>query len=230
MLRSSATRAVETAATALADERMVVVLTDHAGQTKGTLVLAAERARPEAINFMVTHGRGVVCVAMADARLAALELPALPRTGPARLDSAFTVSVDLRVGTTSGVSAADRALTARALADPAGVAADFARPGHVFPLRAAPGGVLERRGCVEAAVDLATLSAVQPAAVSCAILADDGSLAQLPDLRALAGRHRFPVVSVDDLVTHRRRLDAHAARRGATGFPRSSGAPLLARR
>jgi 3,4-dihydroxy 2-butanone 4-phosphate synthase/GTP cyclohydrolase II len=195
---------VETALDELRQGRMVVVVDDEDRENEGDLVMAAEKVTPEAINFMATHGRGLVCLAMTSERLGALELAVMSAGDGALGGTAFTMSIDARGhGVTTGISAHDRARTIRAAVDAGSVPDDFARPGHVFPLSARPGGVLERRGHTEAAVDLARLAGLRPAGVICEILRDDGAMARLPDLAGFCARHDLVMIRVADLARHR---------------------------
>jgi 3,4-dihydroxy 2-butanone 4-phosphate synthase/GTP cyclohydrolase II len=162
--------------------------------------MAAEFATPEALAFIVRHGTGIVCVGMTGERLDELELPPMVATGSDKYQTAFTVSVDYRHDTQTGVSARDRMKTMKALTDPSTKPSDLTRPGHVFPLRARPGGVLERRGHTEAAVDLARLAGCAPAGVLCEIVSDDGSMARTPDLLRFARQHHLRIVTIADLV------------------------------
>ncbi len=196
---------IEDALGAVARGGMAVVVDDAGRENEGDLVLAAEKATPAAVAFLIRHTSGVVCAALPADRLAALQLPLMVADNCESQGTAFTVTVDYRHGTRTGISAADRAATLRALADPRAAAADFVRPGHVFPLRARPGGVLERRGHTEAAVDLARLAGLAPAGVLCELVNDDGSMSRPPELHAFARRHDLPFISVADLVAHRRR-------------------------
>ena len=191
---------VEAAAATLAAGGMIV-LTDHAArENEGDLVIAAEHATPAAVNFMVTHGRGMVCVPLTAARAAALDLPPMAPDNSALHGTAFTVSVDYRHGTTTGISAADRSATIVALADPAATAQEFARPGHIFPIIGDPGGVHARPGHTEAAIELMRLAGCRPVAVICEIMAADGSMAGDAELAELARTHRLPVVSVEEVA------------------------------
>lgn len=188
---------VAAAAAALAAGRMIIV-TDHAArENEGDLVIAAQHATPAAVNFMVSRGRGLVCVPLTARRAAELDLPPMTAANSALHGTAFTVSVDYRCGTSTGTSAADRAATIAALADPAAAAEEFARPGHVFPIIGDPGGVRVRPGHTEAALELMRLAGCRPVAVICEIMAEDGSMAGATELRRLAADHRLPVVSVD---------------------------------
>ncbi len=198
---------IEDAIAAIGAGGMVVVVDDADRENEGDLIMAAEKATPSAIAFIVRHTSGVVCAALTAARLRALQLPLMVADNAESQGTAFTITVDYRVGTSTGISAADRAATLRALADPRISADDFARPGHVFPLRARPGGVLERRGHTEAAVDLARAAGLGPCGVLCEIVDEDGSMARLPSLREFASRHQLPLVSIADLVAYRRRTE-----------------------
>jgi 3,4-dihydroxy 2-butanone 4-phosphate synthase/GTP cyclohydrolase II len=188
---------------------MVIVTDDEDRENEGDITMAAARVTPEAIAFMLNHGKGLVCMPCAGERLDALGIGAMV-TGPAAADTAFTVSIDWR-GCGSGISAVDRACTVQAFLDPRTTAADFVRPGHVFPLRARLGGVLERTGHTEAAVDLARLAGLAPVAVICEVLNVDGSVARTEDLVRLSTRFDLGIVSVEQLVAHRRGVPARAA-------------------
>ncbi len=196
---------------------IVVVADDEDRENEGDLIMAADAATPEAIAFFVRHTSGVICAALPPARCTELELPLMvpPAANGDPFRTAFTVTVDLAHGTTTGISAADRAATLRALAAPASRPHDFNRPGHIFPLRARGGGVLERPGHTEAAVDLARLAGRRAAGVLSEVVLDDGRMARLPDLRRFADDHGLPLVSIADLITHRRRA-AELVLAGAT--------------
>jgi len=199
---------IEDALRALARGAMVVVLDDEDRENEGDIILAAEHATPEAIAFMVRHTSGMLCVGLPGDRLDHLRLPLMVEHNTDSMRTAYTVTVDLRHGTTTGISAADRASTIRALVDPQVGADDFNRPGHVFPLRAVPGGVLQRPGHTEAAVDLTRLAGLQPGGVLAEVVNDDGSMARRPELEAFARRHGLPIVTIAALVAHRRRRSA----------------------
>ena len=195
---------VEAALRELRAGRMVVVIDDEDRENEGDLTMAAERVTPEAINFMASHGRGLICLAMTGERLDELGLDAMVPDNTALHGTAFTISIDLKGhGVTTGISAHDRARTIRAAVDAGSSPDDFARPGHVFPLRARPGGVLERRGQTEAAVDLAGLAGLHPAGVICEIVNDDGTMARVPDLIRFCRTHGLVMVTVADLARHR---------------------------
>ena len=181
----------------------VIVMDDRNRENEGDLVMAAEFATPEALAFIIRHTTGIVCVGLEAERVQALDLPPMVPANSDRHQTAFTVSVDLRKGTTTGVSASDRAKTIRALADDSAVAGDFMRPGHIFPLRARPSGVLERAGHTEAAVDLARLAGCYPAGAICEIVNDDGSMARLPELLIFARKHDLKIITIADLIRYR---------------------------
>lgn len=186
----------------------VIVTDDESRENEGDLVLAAQAATPERIAFVLEHTAGVICAALPGERLDELELPPMVDRNRDGHGTAFTVSVDLARGITTGISAADRSRTIQALADPHAVASDFVRPGHVFPLRSRPGGVLERPGHTEASVDLARLAGVQPAGVLCEIVTPDRSaMARGPELDALAAAHGLHKISIAELVRHRLRTE-----------------------
>jgi 3,4-dihydroxy 2-butanone 4-phosphate synthase/GTP cyclohydrolase II len=192
--------------------RMVIVMDDEDRENEGDLIMAAEHATPDAVAFMIRHTSGIICVPMEEEQLARLELPQMVPLNSESQRTAFTVSVDLRSGTTTGVSSADRAATIRALADPSSGAADFARPGHIFPLRSRRGGVLVRAGHTEASVDLCRLAGLKPVGVLCEVMNDDGSMARRPQLQEFAQRHHLKVGTIADLIRHRLRTERTVVR------------------
>ena len=195
---------VDTAIRELQAGRMIIVIDDEDRENEGDLVMAAEKITPEAINFMATHARGLICLAMTGERLDELHLPPMVDENTALHDTAFTVSIDARgAKMTTGISAADRAWTVKTAIDPCTSPDELARPGHVFPLRARPGGVLQRRGQTEAAVDLAALAGLLPAGVICEIIKDDGTMARLPDLIQFCRKHGLAMITIADLAKHR---------------------------
>src|SRR5262245_56900767 len=195
---------IDDAIQAIRAGRMIVVVDDEDRENEGDLTIAAEMITPEAINFMARHGRGLICLAMTGERLEELQLRPMVPENTALGGTAFTVSIDLTGrGVTTGISANDRAETIRAAGDPSRLAEDFARPGHVFPLCARDGGVLERRGQTEAAVDLARLAGMQPAGVICEIVNDDGTMARVPDLIRFCRQHELLMITVADLARYR---------------------------
>jgi len=184
--------------------KFVIVVDDEDRENEGDLVLAAEKATPEAVNFMIREARGLVCVPLTGKRLDELQLPQMVKENTAPLGTAFTVSVEAK-NVTTGISAFDRAATILALVDPKTKPDDLLMPGHTFPLRARDGGVLRRAGQTEASVDLARLAGLQPAAVICEIVGDEGSMARMPELERFAARFNLKIISVADLITYRRR-------------------------
>jgi 3,4-dihydroxy 2-butanone 4-phosphate synthase / GTP cyclohydrolase II len=184
--------------------RMVIVVDDADRENEGDLILAAEKATPKSISFMVRHTSGVVCVPMAGDDLDRLELPLMTQQNLERMRTAYTISVDAARGVTTGISAADRARTIQLLANPKTQPADLVRPGHVFPLRYRDGGVLRRAGHTEAAVDLARLAGLRPAGVLAEIVNDDGTMARLPALLKFAKKHRLKICTIADLIEYRR--------------------------
>jgi 3,4-dihydroxy 2-butanone 4-phosphate synthase/GTP cyclohydrolase II len=197
---------VEEAIQAVRRRSMVVVVDDEDRENEGDLVMAAEAATPETIAFFLAHTSGVICVPLLPERADALELPLMVTDNTEAQRTAFTVSVDARATTTTGISAADRAATIAALIDPATRPADLNRPGHIFPLRYRPGGVLKRAGHTEATVDLARAAGLSPAGVLCEIVSEDkSSMARLPELERFAARHGLPLISIADLIRYRRR-------------------------
>lgn len=198
---------VEAAIAAIAAGQPVIVTDDASRENEGDLVMAASLATPETVNLMIRWARGLICVPMADSEIRRLGLNPMVQHNRESMGTAFTVSVDAAEGITTGISAAERAHTIRLLADPAKTPADFVQPGHVFPLRARPGGVLERAGHTEAGVDLAELAGLPPVAVICEILNEDGSCARLPELIEFKRTHQFPMISIASLIEYRHRRD-----------------------
>jgi 3,4-dihydroxy 2-butanone 4-phosphate synthase / GTP cyclohydrolase II len=214
---------IEDALAAVARGEMVVVVDDAGRENEGDLIFAAEKATPEALAFTIRHTSGVICAAVSAERLDVLQLPLMVADNSEPHRTAFTVTVDYRHGTSTGISATDRASTLRALADPSVGPGDFLRPGHVFPLRARTGGVLERRGHTEAAVDLARLAGLRPCGVLCEIVNDDGTMARPLELVTFAARHGLPLVSIADLVAYRRRTETLVERVAEARLPTPHG-------
>jgi 3,4-dihydroxy 2-butanone 4-phosphate synthase/GTP cyclohydrolase II len=187
--------------------RMVVLVDDEERENEGDLVIPAQMATAEMINFMAKHGRGLICLALTRQRIEQLGLPLMAKDNLSRHQTAFTVSIEARVGVTTGISAADRARTVAVAIDPAKGPEDIASPGHVFPLMARDGGVLVRAGHTEAAVDIARLAGLNPAGVICEIMNDDGTMARLPDLVKFAQFHGLKIGAIADLIAYRRRYD-----------------------
>ena len=202
--------------------RMVVVVDDESRENEGDLVMAAEKVTPDAVNFMATYGKGLICVPMTAERLAELEIPLMTQTNTESMSTAFTVSVDA-AGVHTGISAAERARTIKALVDPKTKPGDLRRPGHIFPLRAMEGGVLRRAGHTEAAVDLARLAGLSPAGVICEIMSEDGSMARTPELRAFADAHNLKLITIADLIRYRRRYEKLVERVSEADLPTKFG-------
>jgi 3,4-dihydroxy 2-butanone 4-phosphate synthase/GTP cyclohydrolase II len=186
---------------------MVIMADDETRENEGDLIFAASLVTPERVNFMMKHGRGLICVPLAEDRIEALRLSAMTEEAKDSMKTAFTVSVDARLGVTTGISAHDRARTIEVLADPACGAADLVSPGHIFPLKAKKGGLLIRAGHTEAAVDLARLAGLPAAGVICEIINDDGSMARLPDLMRFAQQHGLKIGTIESLIEYRRRSE-----------------------
>ncbi|PWU04660.1 MAG: 3,4-dihydroxy-2-butanone-4-phosphate synthase [Terriglobia bacterium] len=183
--------------------RILIVVDDEDRENEGDLTIAAEKVTPEIINFMATHGRGLICLALTAERCDQLRLPLISAQNTSNFGTAFCESIDAREGTTTGISAADRTRTIRMAIDPACRPQDLARPGHMFPLRAREGGVLVRAGQTEASVDLARLAGLTPAGVICEIMNEDGTMARVPHLVEFCGRHRLKMISVAELIRYR---------------------------
>jgi 3,4-dihydroxy 2-butanone 4-phosphate synthase / GTP cyclohydrolase II len=216
-------RGVETALAAVAAGKFVVVADSADRENEGDLILAAEHATSEAIAFLVRHTSGIVCVPLPGERLRELGLPLMVAENTESQGTAFTVSVDLKLGTTTGISAADRAATIRGLANPCSFASDFLRPGHVFPLRARDGGILKRPGHTEAAVDLAQLAGLRPAGVLSEIVNDDGTMTRGAALQRFAERHGMPFLTVADLIAYRRSHERIVERTAEARLPTAHG-------
>ncbi len=194
--------------------RMIVVVDDEDRENEGDLTLAAEFVTPEAINFMAKHGRGLICLALTEERADYLRLFPMTQQNTSRFGTAFTESIEAREGVTTGISAYDRAHTIRTAIEPGSTAADLARPGHVFPLRARRGGVLVRAGQTEASVDLARMAGLNPSGVLCEIMKDDGTMARVPDLIPFCKEHGLRILTVAELIRHRLRHERYIVRAG----------------
>ncbi|MBI2524939.1 MAG: bifunctional 3,4-dihydroxy-2-butanone-4-phosphate synthase/GTP cyclohydrolase II [Candidatus Rokubacteria bacterium] len=203
--------------------RILIVVDDEDRENEGDLLMAADKATPEAVNFMARHGRGLICVPMLGDRLDQLEISMMVRDNTAPLGTAFTTTVDARRGVTTGTSAYDRAITIRTLVDPATRPGDLTRPGHIFPLRALPGGVLRRAGHTEAAVDLARMAGCSPAGVICEVLDEDGGMARVPELMKLARAHGLKCITIKDLIEHRMQTEKLVRRAATTCLPTEYG-------
>jgi 3,4-dihydroxy 2-butanone 4-phosphate synthase/GTP cyclohydrolase II len=203
--------------------RIVLVVDDADRENEGDFIMAAEACTPAAVNFMVTHGRGIVCLPCAAWRLDELAIPQMVSDDAEGHEAAFTVSIDFRQGTTTGTSAHDRAITAKAVTDTSVAPRDFHKPGHVFPLRAKDGGVLRRAGHTEAAVDLATMAGMFPAGVICEVMNDDGTMARMPELVRVAREHDLVLISIADLIEYRRRREVLVRRVAEAAIPTRFG-------
>jgi 3,4-dihydroxy 2-butanone 4-phosphate synthase/GTP cyclohydrolase II len=203
--------------------RMVIVVDDEDRENEGDLIFAAEKVTPETISFMVRHCSGIIFVSMESERLEALHLPPMVAENSESMRTAFTISVDARHGTTTGISAADRTVTIRTLVDADAKPSDLARPGHIFPLRYTPGGVLRRAGHTEASVDLARGAGLYPAGVGCELVNEDGTMARLPDLERFAEEHGLLIISIADLISYRRRWEKLVHRVSEARIPTAFG-------
>jgi len=203
--------------------KMVIITDDPGRENEGDIVLAAEKVTPEAINFMVMHARGLVCAPVTHQRAQALGLQRMVLENRESQKTAFTVSVDAAHGVTTGISAGDRAATIRVLVDPAATPQDLVQPGHIFPLQAKEGGVLQRAGHTEAAVDLARLAGLQPAGVICEIMHDDGTMARMPELMAFKKKHGLKIATIEDLIAYRRKNERLIEREQVIKLPTDYG-------
>jgi 3,4-dihydroxy 2-butanone 4-phosphate synthase / GTP cyclohydrolase II len=214
---------IEAALDALRRGDVILVVDDEDRENEGDFVVAADRTTAESINFMCKEGRGLVCLSATRDRLRALDLQPMVAENTASLGTSFTVSIDAATGISTGISAADRARTVRVFIDPETKPADLARPGHLFPLAAQPGGVLQRAGHTEAVVDLCRLAGLSPAGVLCEVMDDDGQMARLPRLRQIADRFGLVMVSIADLIAYRRRHETLVRREAEVALPTRSG-------
>jgi 3,4-dihydroxy 2-butanone 4-phosphate synthase/GTP cyclohydrolase II len=205
-------RRVELAIDDLREGRMVILVDDEDRENEGDLVLAADKVTPEAINFMATNARGLICLSLTGAQIERLGLPMMATNNQSLYQTAFTVSIEAREGVTTGISAADRAHTIRVASDPSATPRSVVTPGHMFPLRARDAGVLERVGQTEGSVDLARLAGLQPAGVICEIMNDDGTMSRMPDLMEFGRTHHIRIVAVADLIKYRMRTERVVAR------------------
>jgi len=222
-LDSSAFATVEEAIADVRAGKMVVVVDSPDRENEGDLVIAAEHVTPATVNFMATHARGLICLALSEQRCDELGLHPMTAHNEAPLRTAFTVSVEARTGVSTGISAADRAHTIKVAIDPETRPGDLVQPGHVFPLRARGYGVLERMGQTEAAVDLARMAGLTPAGVICEIMNDDGTMARVPDLVEYCKRHGLKMITVSDMVAHRRRTERLVERIAIADLPTKYG-------
>ena len=210
---------IEAALDDIRQGKMIILVDDEDRENEGDLVIAAEKVTPEAVNFMAKEGRGLICLTLTEERADHLQLPPMVSENSCSFGTAFTVSIEAKTGVTTGISAADRARTIQVAVSDGSIAADLARPGHVFPLRAKEGGVLVRTGQTEGSVDMARLAGLKPAGVICEIMNDDGTMARMPQLRVFALKHGFKIVSVADLVAYRMQKESLVRRAAETVLP-----------
>lgn len=215
---------IETAIDQIQRGRMVIVVDDEDRENEGDLTVAAEKVTPDVINFMATHGRGLICLPLTGERLDELELPLMVSDNTTRFGTAFCVSIEAKRGTSTGISAQDRAATVLAAISPETKASDLARPGHMFPLRARDGGVLVRAGQTEAAVDLARIAGLTPAGVICEIMNRDGSMARVPQLASFARKHKLAMITIADLIQYRMRTEGLVKKVANATLPTEHGA------
>jgi 3,4-dihydroxy 2-butanone 4-phosphate synthase / GTP cyclohydrolase II len=221
--RNGTFAAIEDAIAAIRAGKMVIVVDDEDRENEGDLTIAAEKITPDAINFMARYGRGLICLAMTPERLDELEIPLMVSQNSSRFETAFCVSIEAKRGTTTGISAADRAATVLTAIDPSTKPSDLVRPGHVFPLRARSAGVLVRAGQTEAAVDLARIAGLRPAGVICEIMNEDGTMARVPQLSSYAREHDLMMITVADLITYRMRTESLVRCVASTKLPTEYG-------
>src|SRR4051794_1734647 len=214
---------IEDAVEAVRAGEMIIIVDDADRENEGDLMVAAEKVTPEAINFMARFGRGLICLSMTPDRLDELEIPLMVSQNTSRFETGFCVSVEAKGRTTTGISAADRAATVRTVIDPETKPSDLARPGHMFPLRSRTGGVMERAGQTEAAVDLARIAGLYPAGVICEIMNEDGTMARVPELAKFARKHGLLMITIADLIKYRNRTESLVKRVATAKLPTVHG-------
>ena len=219
---------VEAALEDIRQGKMVILVDDEDRENEGDLCMAAELVTPEAVNFMAREGRGLICLSLTEARADELNLPLMVQENTSSFGTAFTISIEARRGVTTGISAADRAQTIKVAIADESTAADLARPGHVFPLRAKRGGVLVRAGQTEGSVDLARLAGLKPAGVICEVMNEDGTMSRMPELRTFAEKHNLKIVTIEDLVAYRMRKELLVRRAAETVLPTEFGGEFKA--
>ncbi len=221
--RTRSFASIEDAIAAVRAGQMVIVVDDESRENEGDLTVAAEKITPHVINFMAQYGRGLICLALTPEHLDALQIPLMVPRNSSRFETAFCVSIEAKQGTTTGISAADRACTVLTAINPATRPSDLSRPGHIFPLRAKSAGVLARAGQTEAAVDLARLAGLHPSGVICEIMNKDGTMARVPQLSRFARRYDIPLVAIADLIAYRMRTESVVKRVASTKLPTEYG-------
>jgi 3,4-dihydroxy 2-butanone 4-phosphate synthase/GTP cyclohydrolase II len=219
---------IEEALEDIREGKMVVLLDDEDRENEGDLTIAAEKVTPEAINFMAKYGRGLICLSLTPERVEHLRLPMMADMNTSRFGTAFTISIEARKGVTTGISAADRAKTIKTAIGSKTRPEDIARPGHIFPLRAQPGGVLQRAGQTEGSVDLARLAGLNPSGVICEIMNDDGTMARVPELSKFARRHSLKMITIKDLIEYRMKNECLVNRLATTTIPTTHGGDFTA--
>jgi 3,4-dihydroxy 2-butanone 4-phosphate synthase/GTP cyclohydrolase II len=212
----------------IASGRMVILVDDEDRENEGDLCMAAEKVTPEAINFMARYGRGLICLSLTPERIEELRLPMMTDENTSTFGTAFTVSIEAKKGVTTGISAADRARTILTAIDPKTKPDDLAKPGHVFPLKSKPGGVLQRAGQTEGSVDLARLARLYPAGVICEIMSEDGTMARVPELTEFAKKHNLKIVTIKDLIKYRMRTESFVRRLATVKMPTEYGGEFTA--
>lgn len=212
----------------IAEGKMVILVDDEDRENEGDLCMAAEKITPEAINFMSKYGRGLICLSLTPERVAELNLPMMTDENTSPFGTAFTVSIEAKRGVTTGISAADRARTILTAIDPKSGPEDLTRPGHVFPLKSKPGGVLQRAGQTEGSVDLARLARLSPAGVICEIMSEDGTMARVPELMEFAKKHNLKIVAIKDLIKYRMRTELFVKRLATVKLPTLYGGDFTA--
>ncbi len=227
-MEKSKVNTIEEALEDIAKGRMVILVDDEDRENEGDLCMAAEKVTPEAINFMAKYGRGLICLSLTPQRVGDLKLPMMTDTNTSSFGTAFTVSIEAKKGVTTGISAHDRAVTILAAIDPKTKPEDIAKPGHVFPLRAKPGGVLQRAGQTEGSVDLARLARLNPSGVICEIMNDDGSMARMPQLIEFSLHHKLKLITVKDLIKYRMRAERFVRRIATVQMPTKYGGDFTA--
>ena len=219
---------IEEALEDIAKGKMVILVDDEDRENEGDLCMAAEKITPEAINFMAKHGRGLICLSLTPQRVEELKLPMMTDTNTSSFGTAFTVSIEAKKGVTTGISAHDRAVTILTAINPQTKSEDIARPGHVFPLRAKPGGVLQRAGQTEGSVDLSRLAGLYPAGVICEIMNEDGTMSRVPELMEFSKKHHMKIVTVKDLIQYRMRTERFVRRVANVQMPTEYGGDFTA--
>jgi 3,4-dihydroxy 2-butanone 4-phosphate synthase/GTP cyclohydrolase II len=220
--------AIDEAIEDIRNGKIIILVDDEDRENEGDLTIAAEKITPEAINFMAKYGRGLICLSLTSEKVEALKLPMMTDMNMSKFGTAFTVSIEARKGVTTGISAHDRAKTIKTAINPKARPEDIVRPGHIFPLRAQPGGVLQRAGQTEGSVDFARLAGLNPAGVICEIMNDDGTMSRVPQLAKFARKHGLKMVTIKDLIQYRMRNECLVTRLATTKIPTAFGGEFTA--